>query len=418
MFRDDKHSVTHKQRGVATLVVVISLIIIMAVMALTVANSGIMDQRTTGSDIRAREAHEAAEAGLEYAVAWANSIRIPDVPVLPGVPGSTQLTCDGGTDDPYGCPPSLTTITGSTTNETYQYTLTYTVTTGAGTKLVRIESDAYSTADASTVAHAEVYLQQVPLGQGSPETTPVVVDGAFGDEIVGGGDILTITSTSTAIASSAGADEINEGHLEQRIWTDLDGDGEVDNMEIKVKVEPFKKGDFDCSSYSSHCAWNHTFQGELPFEDAVEYATAAGNVFTNDMPCGPPDPSKPAIYILKNTGPIGSADLSNPGCKDSKIIGSLTAPVAIIVPESYGCPPFSGGLSIYGYFYIENETACDASGWGGAKVYGSAIFEGPVTKLTSGTEFIEMDWGDSVGNTLNLPVDYANAIPGTWRDYE
>ena len=60
-----------RQQGAATLIVVMVLAIVMAVVSMTTARTGLMEQKIVGNDLRAREAQEAAEAGLEYGVAWA-----------------------------------------------------------------------------------------------------------------------------------------------------------------------------------------------------------------------------------------------------------------------------------------------------------------------------------------------------------
>ena len=56
------HNVKTRQHGAATLVVVLVLTMIMALVSITTARTGIMEQKMTGNDLRAREAQEAAEA--------------------------------------------------------------------------------------------------------------------------------------------------------------------------------------------------------------------------------------------------------------------------------------------------------------------------------------------------------------------
>ena len=59
-----------RQQGAATLLVVMVLAIVMAVISLTTANTGLMEQKIVGNDLRAREAFEGADAGIEYGVAY------------------------------------------------------------------------------------------------------------------------------------------------------------------------------------------------------------------------------------------------------------------------------------------------------------------------------------------------------------
>ena len=115
-----------RQQGAATLIVVMVLAIVMAVVSMTTARTGLMEQKIVGNDLRAREAQEAAEAGLEYGVAWAKNNIIPNT-----------VTCSSGSL-PAGCPTALSTVTGSSTGESYSYTLTYTI----GTDSIRVTSAA------------------------------------------------------------------------------------------------------------------------------------------------------------------------------------------------------------------------------------------------------------------------------------
>ncbi len=59
-----------RQQGAATLIVVMVLAIVMAFVSMTTARTGLMEQKIVGNDLRAREAFEGAEAGIEYGVAY------------------------------------------------------------------------------------------------------------------------------------------------------------------------------------------------------------------------------------------------------------------------------------------------------------------------------------------------------------
>jgi Tfp pilus assembly protein PilX len=122
-----------RQQGAATLFVVMMLAIIMAVISLTTARTGLMEQKVTGNDLRAREVQEAAEAGLEYGIGWAKHNSLPNT-----------VTCSSGSL-PLGCPTALTTVTGSSTGESYFYTLTYT----KGIDSIKITSTAQGVNDGS-----------------------------------------------------------------------------------------------------------------------------------------------------------------------------------------------------------------------------------------------------------------------------
>jgi hypothetical protein len=66
----------HGQRGVASLVVVMVLFFIVSLVAAYTNRNLIFEQRTSTNQYRATQAHEAAEAGLEWALAMLNGGRI------------------------------------------------------------------------------------------------------------------------------------------------------------------------------------------------------------------------------------------------------------------------------------------------------------------------------------------------------
>ena len=128
------------------MIVAVGLAAIMALATLAVMRVSVMEQRSTGNDIRAREVQEAAEAGLNYALAWAKNNTI-----------SASITCVPGASV-TGCPP-LATLAGSssTSGEQYNYTLTFT----KGTNFIRVVSKAQGITDTSVTATAETYLKQI-----------------------------------------------------------------------------------------------------------------------------------------------------------------------------------------------------------------------------------------------------------------
>ena len=137
-----------RQQGAATLIVVMVLAIVMAVVSMTTARTGLMEQKIVGNDLRAREAQEAAEAGLEYGVAWAKNNIIPNT-----------VICSSGSL-PAGCPTALSTVAGSSTGESYSYTLTYTKVTDS----IRVTSAAQGVTDNSIAATSEAFVKQIPKG--------------------------------------------------------------------------------------------------------------------------------------------------------------------------------------------------------------------------------------------------------------
>jgi Tfp pilus assembly protein PilX len=179
------------QHGAATLVVVLVLTMIMAVVSITTARTGIMEQKMTGNDLRAREAQEAAEAGLEYGIAWASKNNVP----WPSVTGLT-LDCPSG----IGCP-TLPQVTGSSTGEAYNIALGY-YRPSVTSDFIRVTSTSKGANDAAITATIQTYVKPGGILTSDGELPPAfVMDGCM--------------------ANTAGTPEISPP------WDDIDGDGVI-----------------------------------------------------------------------------------------------------------------------------------------------------------------------------------------------
>jgi Tfp pilus assembly protein PilX len=396
----------HRQHGAAALLMVMILAIVMAIISLTTVRTGVMEQKIVGNDLRAREAQEAAEAGLEYGVGWAKNNSI-----------STTVSCSSGSL-PTGCPTALTTVTGTSTGESYAYTLTFT----KGTDSIKVTSSAQGVADNSIAATSEAFVKQIPIGlfdAGATMPPPWVIAGCITNAPTGTPNTFVLDASNNAVISGTSSDPacLPQGHLDITVWTDTNGNGIKDAGEVG-SATTFNKGSFP-GCPGTNCAWNYIFKMDL--QDAKDLATAAGHVYAGSIPCGPAA-SSPSIYIINNGGPINSGDISG-SCTgtgvDSTTIGAPSQPIILIIPSANGCPKFNGGVTIYGIIYFESATECASNGWGGATVYGSVIWEGDVDKPNANSEFIEVDWEDDgeLNTVFNLGVDDATRIPGTWKDF-
>ena len=93
-----RHPGPSPQRGAAALIVVLLLFFIISLVAAYAGRNLIFEQRTSTNQYRATQAFEAAEAGLEWAVAMLNGGRvtadcIPPVPVDVTQPSFRQRPC-------------------------------------------------------------------------------------------------------------------------------------------------------------------------------------------------------------------------------------------------------------------------------------------------------------------------------------
>ncbi|HEY8099068.1 MAG TPA: PilX N-terminal domain-containing pilus assembly protein [Methylobacter sp.] len=355
------------QQGAATLIVVLVLAMIMGVIALTSANIGVMEQKIVGNDLRAREAHEAAEAGLEYGVAWASTNTI-----------TTSLNCST-VSLPTGCPTALTTVSGSSTGESYTYTLTYT----KGTSSLEVTSVAQGVNDATITATSQAWIKQISYlttaGQSAP---PMVINGGLSG-VTGNPTIDSGNPPGTAILTDQPTSSINTGHL-------------GGNPTLGATVS---------SSFpaTSTPAWSELFS--MPLASAIAIATANGYVDT--LPTTPAAGKEP-FFVVTSGSPFHQS------------LGSATSPIVLIfsdpLGDGSGCPKINGGPTIYGIIYYAATCSGQDQGWGGATVYGSVVMDSSVTKLTANGNIIG-NGTPGAGNLFNNFLTGVARIPGTWKDF-
>lgn len=84
----------HQQRGAATLIVAIILLLVLTLATFSAARIGITEQRSVANDIRAKEAYWVAQAGIEQGIAFLNAnkalITSGSDPATPGPPPVEQ----------------------------------------------------------------------------------------------------------------------------------------------------------------------------------------------------------------------------------------------------------------------------------------------------------------------------------------
>ncbi len=184
-----------RQRGAVTLLVGMMLLMASSILTLGVIRGGLMEQRMANNELRANEVHQAAQAGLDYALAWLTlNVWSTNNPI----PASADMTATGD----------------------YSYHTELTVVDSPG--CLRVTSQAQAVTDANiTATLSECYQQkrllQAGIGADSP---PLVVNGCLSG-ITNGPDVYPIRCDLTqdagclpiAVASSQPASCLNPGGL-------------------------------------------------------------------------------------------------------------------------------------------------------------------------------------------------------------
>lgn len=382
------------QSGSMALLFALVLLVGAGILTISGTRTSVMEQRIAGNEYRAEEAQQAAQAGLDYALAWLG----------------THLWRAGESEP---TPPAIRAANG----ETYRIRLTFTKRTDG--VCVRSRADA----ETATETGASVWgcVDQHGLFDATQPTgmpAPLVLAGCMAAPTEPAELIL---NERTTFAVQSGQSEhptcLPQGSLEVSTWDDANADRVMAASEEGAS-SAYRRGHF-AGCPGAHCAWNSVFAMDL--DDAKGLAIKADHAYSSAIPCG--GTNAPGIYLIATSDPISTSKMTG-SCSgengvDAHTIGTPTHPILLIVPSDSGCTPFAADIRLYGIVYYESTTACSAQGWGGARIQGAVIWEGDVGTLAAGSRLIATDYG--VGSALNDAFQVvlgAAIIPGTWRDWE
>jgi len=363
------------QRGAANLLAVLVLLLGMAVIALTASRSGVIEQQITGNDMRAREAFEGGEAGIEYGLAYlANDSSYSNYKALAwATSGSNQTVSPNAASDD---------ITSG--NFTYSSTVTYE--RALNSNYIKIVSNANETSDNAIAASSEQYVKAVSPLSGGPggNLPPLVMDGCLND-VVGGPDIF-VGTRADGVAAGTSSSPANQG-----VW----GDGsDADNPCLKQGHLNAHGGQPKGNLFTPGKLWQYVF----------------GN-YTREQIKAKADAEVAAGVAAADRNYIWVTDPGN--FHDSW--GSADHPVVLVFAAAANCPKINGKPIIYGIVFI--DSSCTANGWGGATVYGSVVVNGNTSKLNANTAIYDWSASGSDDDLGTHFIDGIYKIPGTWKDF-
>lgn len=406
-----------RQRGMATLIISLVLLLAMSILTLSTSRTVIMEQRMTGNDIRAKEVGEAAEAGLEYGIAWAGKNAIP----WPG--GGNTLTCPGGT----GCP-ALQAITGTSTQESYNIASLIYTRPSAASDYIRVTVTVAGNADNTITATQEAYVKPGGL---------LTSDGKLPPPIVTDGCLTDIVGTPNAHVKWTDLDA--DGVQDANEWDDANWNGVIDAGEwVDTNANGVVDNEFGSAALTSHAKMN----GTDPCLDPGHLDTGGGILGPVTMPDNNGDPTDnlweyyfsvtplqfqaaasttlsttPGAYWVTSTGNWPGGVYGTPPNPPGDLTGS---PVVIVF--EYGCPKPTGNTTVYGILFFLENGGCNGAvdsmnGWGNVTVYGSVAAVGGIDKMNANLEIYGVGSDPAAMNTITFaPIDVSR-IPGTWRDF-
>ena len=372
-----------RQRGVATLLVSLVILISMTVLTFAVARTGLMEQKISANEARAKETLEAAEAALEYGVAWLAENNVTNW---------TPAAGNKETASPTAAPPEI-----NVGNFSYNISVSYErdATTDDLKKYTLITASATEANDSSITMTLSQYAYQVNVLNegGGANPAPLVMDGCLSN--VGGtpdiwpegsdpgaatdGTGISVATSQNKLTGSGDPCIDNGANLDLHSTGGADLDGKQHN----VNLDPDGDG--------TGSVWEYVFD--------IDKQTFIGHADTSLTDAGP-------LYYITSSNNWGTGNAT---------YGSSTAPVVIFFSAAADCPMPNGGITVYGILYIEGDCS-DANGWGGVTVYGAVLVDGDMAKLNANTDLRHFSLAGA-GSKLTLAPLAAPKIIGTWHDF-
>ncbi|MDO6563082.1 hypothetical protein Q4488_06745 [Amphritea sp. 1_MG-2023] len=354
------------QRGFTTLAIGLIILFAASLATFAVVKTSRVEQRMNVNELRAKEVRHAADAALDFGIAWYAE-------------NSPAWTTSGSiqTASPSTVMPTIT----SANTDSYSATISYQRTL-ANPNYILVTALVAATSEANITATAQRYIYTNSLLT-TPGTTgpPMIIDGCL-DNVTGNPDIYP-----SGYDSGSGAGPYGDAIVTSESATEADGSSCIELGHLDIHG-----GSIATNSYSGD-PWDELF---------TVSRTAMQAIADQEVADGVADSDRTVVWVT-----------STSNYHDSW--GSATSPVIVVFDAVADCPKINGNPTFYGVVFI--DSACDSSnGWGGTTVYGSVGINGDVSKMTANSEIY--DWSEvSGGDTSNLAAETVPQFPGTWKDF-
>lgn len=348
-------SINHGERGMATLITSLALLLAITLLTFAAARVGIMEQRVSANDYRAKQSFEAAQAGIEFAIA-----RIQD-------PVYKALYIQ---DDGYGQVDTTTGwLTGDIVDTGANYAVEYRNPITDNFDVIEVTST--GTADGG----ASQYLAKQIVTFTPCCVAPPAPGNSKGDTEVKGTSRLT--NPSTNVTAWAG------GHVKKN------GDATIATSD--PAISGIAKNDTALASLTNDAFFQNFFNGNRgSIKNLSQVYTGDGNYSA----------TLASVTTSKIIWIEGDATINS-----TAVVGSATAPIVLIVN---GKLTINGSAAFNGIAYSTGDMKINGS----AQFNGAAISEAKL-KL-SGNAQVAYDQA-LINNTVKGTGSFAK-ISGAWTD--
>lgn len=362
-----------RQRGMATLVVSIVMLMSVTLIVLVSAQTVVTEQRIIANELRAKQAFEAASAGLSYGLGYFQANN--------GAAGTTNSS--GDYYDLPGGYSSWTDVSGAT-GPSFRIRFNDDVETG-DLKVLTIEAQGRSD-DQSAVKSLSLIASGSPA-LALPPTNPLTARGFI--DLQGSGTITNLESNTTIWCG----DQVDfTAMAANTIIKHPSSGGGIEASNASNKGIDIVDNDTSLSTLSD----TDYFQNFFGLSESNYQSSAAGIVI---------DPVETSVSTLdgeKATVIWVDGDASFTG---NPVIGTADEPVVLIVDGNmFG----AGNVTINGILFVTGNW----TGTGSLDINGAAVVRGDV----NGTGSLDVFYDSGLLGNLNT-AGKGVGLPGTWTDF-
>ena len=383
----------NNQRGAATLITSLIMLVAMTIITIFAARSAIMEQKIFSNEFRSKQSFEAAESGMELGVAYLLS----------------RYGADKDFDDVIDTIDGDTVPTGGAAGNP-SYTVSLTDNSGGLFSNVTVVSTGLSDDSSATSVITQIValIPVFPNVPGNPLTSKgtVVVNGTA--------DVINPEGNATIWTGAPGITFAGSGGT--RIPDPSDPTVTIQSSDAGNSGPDVVFNDTNLSNMTD-AEFFENFMGapEAAFRDGpsvreVPYGDV-GELYNDGTNPGTDLARREIIWVGDGTGTASYTGNTTVGCLVT-VTGTDVCPANQIKPVLLvidGNMSGAGTVKVYGMVYITGDFA----GNGNLEVEGAVIMEGDVT----GTGSLNVTYNSSVLGQLQQTAGAAAALPGSWRDF-
>ncbi|WJW75087.1 hypothetical protein QVG61_11390 [Thiohalobacter sp. IOR34] len=348
-------------RGAATLVMALGLILAVGILAFAVAHTGVTEQRMADNRLRAAEALQAAEAGLDFGRNWLRRGRPRWLPA-----GGTQEIAAPGRN-----PPRLQAGNGDSFGVNLGFRRDR-----RQPHYIRILSSAQAAHAPEVRARVRQTVRLFSVLTPAGEQAPPLITGNCPQPASGPLHIFPRNAdrpaAGPALASAASGPCPRQGLR-------LHGGG--------LLPAAFPRGRL----------WQHLFAIDRAALRALAETERRRGLADNRR-----------RYWWARPGDLA-------GGIWRRNLGSPQQPVVLVFPARLGCPRLAAGVVIHGLVFVDGDCPPGAP-WGPARIYGTLAVAGNMARLGRDLRLLHIEQASGRPAALALPVLEVAPVPGSWSD--